>query len=1164
MNALQKIAHAKAEKVSTLDLSEMALTELPKSIGDLVHLKQLDLSKNNLQNLPPEIGKLKSLERLNLWSNSLQELPKELGTLNNLKQLDLEDNHLIEIPRAVFQLTELRILDIEHNSVLEISDEIRRLSALQQLDISRNKLQKVNARISELTHLTVLNLKGNLLRELPSELCEMRKLRQLSLEGNLLDEALVEASFEGQKAVQKYFREKYILDKIEEAKTKELVKLDLSNLNITDIPTSIFELQHLKILGLDGNDIWDIPNGITQLKALEVLDLSNNQLVEIPEVLNQMKHLKVIETMGNPLTGSGIVPKVKMLREEVKKRVQAAKQNHSEVLDLSDCGLSAIPAQVMQMTFLKKLVLGRRYKSEEDFRHRNYLTDLPVTISKLSNLQHLDVTGNALSSLPESIGELTQLQSINLSQNQFRRVPKVLEKLQFNLKALNLTENILDDLPDNFSALKNLEKLNLSNNEFEVFPAVLGSLQQLRTLVFTYNKLENLPDEVGNMPLLQSLNLSNNNLKTLPKALAKLTNVKYLNVSNNDLTSLFGNIHLMRFALLDLDVSNNNIKQLPVGVRQLIKLQSLEASYNQFTEFPNDVLELKQLKKLSLHHNKIRIIPEEITSLNNLDNLDLTHNPLHKSMYKPVKKGIVGLREWFNFRKAVSKIQEAKVNDAAELDLSDLGLRSIPRDVFELNNLKVLKLGRFYGKYEDPTLQNGIAHLTKAFSKLESLEELHLQHNEIANFPEELLEMPHLRVINMAYNNLKQLPSSIGQMTNLEMIDANHNQLLYLPLEMAYLTNLKEIHLSFNPFQSPFKEALELDLPSLKIWLAKELASKRIAEALKSKSDSVDLSNCRMNALPEQLFRMTKIKHLNLSNNSLSVLPAEISRLSTLETLDISDNSIDELPLELTEIKGLKTFEYNNNPLSALPNGLASQGVDNIMQWLTQQSINQKIENITHAAEAEEQPLYHKDTVICQVCNGHKALNGKHKHLGVEFIQQVCYGCQGLGIIDYESEQVHLILHNANTHSQAMEKQLKHIIQQKKSFEQSILFSSNTSHSTLSNQIKKGFNNILDRYNTQLESLVSRHEFYKNVQQRLHSVLYNQYMLFCTIDEFQKLGNLESGMALNFEEKAAMQKDIIAEVEALNEYVSSADNLLIPDDFSDIVNDLAERFKQYS
>jgi hypothetical protein len=53
-------------------------------------------------------------------------------------------------------------------------------------------------------------------------------------------------------------------------------------------------------------------------------------------------------------------------------------------------------------------------------------------------------------------------------------------------------------------------------------------------------------------------------------------------------------------------------------------------------------------------------------------------------------------------------------------------------------------------------------------------------------------------------------------------------------------------------------------------------------------------------------------------------------------------------------------------------------------------------------------------------------------------------------------------------------------------------------------------------------------------------------------------------MALDFEEKAAMQKGIIAEVEALNEYVSNADNLLIPDDFSDIVNDLAERFKQYS
>ena len=224
MNALQKIAHAKAEKASILDLSEMALTELPKSIGDLIHLKQLNLSKNNLQRLPSEIGKLKNLERLNAWSNSLQELPRELGSLKNLKQLDLEDNHLIEIPRAVFELTALRILDVEHNTILEIPDEIQKLSALQQLDISRNKLQKVNARIGKLTYLSVLNLKGNLLRELPRALCDMRRLRQLSIEGNFLEEALVEASFEGQKAVQRYFREKYILDKIQEAKEKELIK----------------------------------------------------------------------------------------------------------------------------------------------------------------------------------------------------------------------------------------------------------------------------------------------------------------------------------------------------------------------------------------------------------------------------------------------------------------------------------------------------------------------------------------------------------------------------------------------------------------------------------------------------------------------------------------------------------------------------------------------------------------------------------------------------------------------------------------------------------------------------------------------------------------------------------------------------------------------------
>ena len=1164
MNVQEKIAQAKATKATTLDLSEMALTTVPTSIAELTHLKQLNLSKNNLQTLHPSIGKLQRLEAINLWSNSLHELPKEFGHLKSLKQLDLEDNHLIEIPPSVFKLKELRILDLEHNSIIEIGDEIVELQLLQQLDISRNKLQKINAKICKLSQLALLNLKGNLLTDLPSQVCDMRRMKQLIVHGNLLDEELVEAAATGQKAVQRYFRKKIVIDKIRSARENELIKLDLSHQDITDIPEDIFTLTKLKILGLDSNNIWEISDKITQLTALEVLDLSHNQLVEIPAVLSKMPHLKVIETMGNPILGSGLLPKVEMRRQEVKKRIQEAKNNHSEELDLSDCGLTTIPAQVLQMSNLKRLILGRYYKKEDDFRHRNYISSLPGKINRLNHLQYLDLTGNALTTLPDEFSTLNSLQSLNLSQNQLRKVPKVLYKLKFNLKSLDLSYNYLKTVSTQFSALKNLEHINLTFNQMDEYPTALGQLSQLRSIQLQNNRIEELPNDLGNLSVLQDLNLSHNELTELPKSLASLTNIERLTVSNNKLVQLHGNIHLMRFGLKELDVSNNNLKHLPVGVRQLIKLKSLDVSNNKLSVFPNDALELKQLEALVLHHNQIKDLPKELVNMKKLGKLDLTFNPFSKSLIKPIKKGVEGIKEWFFFKEAIDRIQAVKGIEGATLDLSNLKLRSIPRELFELKSLKILKLGKDYGELEDKSQQNTIAHLTKSFGRLEGLEELYLQHNDISHLSNELIELKKLKVINLEYNQLKKITPSISEMRQLEYVNFNHNQLRDLPMEISKLSNLKEVHWSLNQFRSPLKEVVKSDLSSLQLWFGKEYVAKKIEEARRTKVDKLDLSSCSIEVLPPQVFELRNLKHINLANNQLKNLPKDIQKLTNLENLDISNNQLDRIPTTLLDLSNLKNIRYQNNPLSKIPVSIQQLGWTGVEQWLTQQVINEKIEIIIEGITFEEKPLYQKDTVICQVCHGKKELSGQQKYLDIKFKKQSCYGCQGLGLIDYESEQIHLILHNAQTHLHKIERRLKTILHQKRAFEESILFAPSTNHQIISEQVKKGFNNILERYTGQLRVLAERYDFYKNVQQRVHKILYNQYMLYSALGEFRKLESMEGGLALNFEEKAAMQKGIISEVEALNKYVGNSNGLMIPEDFMDIVGDLAKRFEAYA
>jgi len=1162
MNAHQKIEKAKVEQATNLDLSEMALNTLPASIGELKELKVLNLAKNNLQSLPIEIGRLKNLQTLNLWNNSLHDLPREFGQLKNLEQLDLEDNHFTDIPSIIFKLENLKVLDLEHNIISELRPDIQQLGKLEQLDVSRNKLNQLHPAIGELKNLRSLNLKGNLLSFLPTSMCELNHLGELLVKGNGLSEELETAATEGIVAIKEYFRQKAILDLINSAKETNLFKLDLSGRGITEVPQAIFELKHLKILSLDHNEIWEIPEAIKKLTALEVLDLSHNQLVEVPKLLGTLPNLKFIETVGNPITGSGILPKVVYKSKEIRQRIQVCKSKGIHTLDLSDCGLTNIPKEVFQLKHLKSLVLGKLYKEGDSIKHRNFLSSLPEAILNLEALEHLDLTGNNLTVLPSFIGKLANLKVLVWKQNELRKLPKGLFTLSNQLRKLDLSCNQINSIPNQFGELSKLEELDLSYNNIGRLPALFGAFTQLKSLIIAYNSLKEISQNIGNLSALQYLDASYNQLKSLPNALAQLTNLQYLELSNNQLNQLPGNIHQLRFSLKDLNLSKNKLRVLPVGARHLVKLNNLDLSYNQLVDFPDAIFEMKQLKILSLHHNKLTRIPNELMELTLLEELDLVFNDFNKSLIRPVKKGLVGIKEWFNFQEAVQRIKAANAKKSEILDISDLGLRTIPRELFNLKHLKTLKLGKNYHRLDDDSQQNSITHLTKSFGKLEQLEVLIAPNNDLSEIPAEVVGLSKLRVLDVANNQIKTLPADIEKMQTLQHLNVNHNQLKTLPNEVAFMDNLQEVHWNLNPFQSPFKETLEMmDLRSVKHWLSQQLIETRIKEAIKSKADKLDLSSFNLNELPAAIFNIKTLKHLNVSNNQLENIPEEVVNLNRLESLNVDNNKLQELPKAIAKLYKLRKLECKANPLSAMPNSVCNQDVESIRQWLIQQEINETIEKLLEGTNQEAAQLYQKGIVICQVCEGKQNLNGYNPHMKIQFYQHTCYGCNGVGKIQYDSEQIHIILNNAQNNIQQVENDLRKTVQQKKNFEQSMLFSSQANSPILAKHVLKSHHNILKRYNVNLDKLSKRHQFYKDVQQRLHGVLYNQYLLYCAMDEFRKLEHLDAGLSLNFEEKAALQKNIVDEVSNLNDFVSNSNGLAIPTDFINIVGELANRYK---
>ena len=162
--------------------------------------------------------------------------------------------------------------------------------------------------------------------------------------------------------------------RIEEARRSRSHVLDLTSLDLTEVPESIGQLSQLESLSLERNRLTTLPESISQLSQLRNLFLNDNQLTTLPESLSKLSKLENLYIPRNRLT--------------------------------------TLPESISQLSQLQVLFLTA-----------NRLTMLPESIGQLSQLWILFLDGNQLAALPESLWNLTNLRKLYLHGNSALGLP---------------------------------------------------------------------------------------------------------------------------------------------------------------------------------------------------------------------------------------------------------------------------------------------------------------------------------------------------------------------------------------------------------------------------------------------------------------------------------------------------------------------------------------------------------------------------------------------------------------------------------------------------------------------------------------------------------------------------------------------------------------------
>jgi Leucine-rich repeat (LRR) protein len=306
---------------------------------------------------------------------------------------------------------------------------------------------------------------------------------------------------------------------------------------------------------------------------------------------------------------------------------------------------------------------------------------------------------------------------------------------------------------------------------------------------------------------------------------------------------------------------------------------------------PNEIALLSNLKELHLENNvRLRQLPMALNLITSLETININGTKLDPDECNAILDMCRARREknTANMHQLRCKMWKSVKNIDLNLDLS------------LLNAEQQAKLNQWFDRLERYVLSvdcdllrhvNSLSLLDEVFSKSHLRELFFSKIDYYLNLPEDFIlkSIDYLYLIFLCYDN----SIFVGREENLN----------------AHVHSFQEVQ-------------KEIDW-----WLFDPSAQGNKLEAftdfkkvfIRDKS-TINLSECRLNKIPNCFFNIPDIRTMNLFFNCLESLPTGIGNLSQLQNLDLSCNKLHSLPVEIGRLVSLETLRLDRDQnLTELP-----------------------------------------------------------------------------------------------------------------------------------------------------------------------------------------------------------------------------------------------------